>query len=379
MVAISSTEFISHLKVTCPTLLLDSNKAIANIDMMAAKARCSGVQFRPHFKTHQSAVIGEWFRERGVTGITVSSMAMAEYFANHGWEDIIVAINVNPMKIARINALASRIKLQLVVDHQEALDSLESQLTQDIGIFIKIDTAYHRTGVVWTDREKLFDLANQLLKSQHMQFRGILTHAGHSYAADSIDQIKSIYHQTVERTNAVKQLFMTAGFLQCDISVGDTPTCSVVEQFEGVDEIRPGNFVFYDLVQHSLNVCKPDQIAVVIACPVIGIYPTRQEVVVHGGAVHFSKDVLKTNINKTIYGILANWENHHWSGLNQHIYVEKLSQEHGIVHMPSPEINDIHIGDLLLFYPVHSCLTANLFPHYLTIDGLSISHFQSNG
>jgi len=46
-----------------PTLLLDEAAARRNIRFMAEKATRLGLVFRPHFKTHQSAVIGEWFRD----------------------------------------------------------------------------------------------------------------------------------------------------------------------------------------------------------------------------------------------------------------------------------------------------------------------------
>ena len=49
-----------------PTLLLDENTARANIQRMARKALSAGVQFRPHFKTHQSITIGSWFAEEGI-------------------------------------------------------------------------------------------------------------------------------------------------------------------------------------------------------------------------------------------------------------------------------------------------------------------------
>ena len=55
-----------------PTMLLDERRVRANIARMAQRARDNGVRFRPHFKTHQSAQIGAWFREEGVTAITVS-------------------------------------------------------------------------------------------------------------------------------------------------------------------------------------------------------------------------------------------------------------------------------------------------------------------
>jgi len=58
--------------ITRPTLVVDEGRVRRNIARMATKARASGVRFRPHFKTHQSAAIGAWFREEGVTAITAS-------------------------------------------------------------------------------------------------------------------------------------------------------------------------------------------------------------------------------------------------------------------------------------------------------------------
>jgi len=58
---------------------------------MAARARQFGLHFRPHFKTHQAAALGDLFRAEDVTSITVSSLHMARYFARNGWRDITIA------------------------------------------------------------------------------------------------------------------------------------------------------------------------------------------------------------------------------------------------------------------------------------------------
>ena len=73
---------------------------------MAGKAHANRLVFRPHFKTHQSHLIGQWFREEGVTKITASSLSMAAYFAEDGWDDITVAFPVNIREMDTINELA---------------------------------------------------------------------------------------------------------------------------------------------------------------------------------------------------------------------------------------------------------------------------------
>ncbi|MFN8417960.1 MAG: hypothetical protein U0528_01745 [Anaerolineae bacterium] len=98
---------------------------------MAAKARANGVRFRPHFKTHQSADVGAWFRDEGVSAITASSLRMASYFADHGWSDITVGVPVNIREIDLINALAARIELGVLVDSLESVTSIRTCASAD--------------------------------------------------------------------------------------------------------------------------------------------------------------------------------------------------------------------------------------------------------
>ncbi|MCD6346711.1 MAG: alanine racemase, partial [Bacteroidales bacterium] len=99
------------LEISVPTLLIDEEKVKRNINRMLAKARDHACTLRPHFKTHQSVEIGEWFRDKGVEKITVSSFDMALKFASAGWNDITVAFPVNILEISKINIIASTIDL----------------------------------------------------------------------------------------------------------------------------------------------------------------------------------------------------------------------------------------------------------------------------
>ena len=93
------------LSLPRPTLLVDRKRALRNIERMAAKAKAARVRFRPHFKTHQSAEVGLWFRDFGIDAITVSSLEMAAYFARNGWTDITVAFPVNILELDRIGKM----------------------------------------------------------------------------------------------------------------------------------------------------------------------------------------------------------------------------------------------------------------------------------
>ncbi len=349
-----------------PTLLLDKEKVIANIKMMSKKAKRLNLSFRPHFKTHQSKTIASWFRNEGVDKITVSSLKMAEYFSLYGWEDITVAFPVNLHEINKINKLAKKIKLNLLVEAPESVNFLIKNLKYHINIFIKIDVGYNRTGIEADNFlfiKKLIDIINT---SGKMSFKGFLTHAGQSYDLIGKEQILSLQKNILKKIANLRANFSDKDLI---VSVGDTPTCSIAEDFTGINEIRPGNFVFYDLKQVRIGSCNLKQIAVAMAVPVVAKHKKRNEIIVYGGAVHFSKDYILDKNNNPEYGLLAGFNGNKWTIIKKEFYLKSLSQEHGIVKVDNEFFKKIDIGDVLIILPIHSCLTANLMKQYHTLSG----------
>ncbi|WP_372753028.1 alanine racemase [Labilibaculum sp.] len=360
-----------------PTLLLDKQKCLTNIDSMLAKAQRSSTRLRPHFKTHQSAKVGEWFRERGVEAICVSSLKMAEYFANNGWKDITVAIPVNVREIDLINELASLIQLNLLVESREAILFLQSELRHSINVFIKVDTGYQRCGIPAEATGSLRLLVNLMKESDKIHCKGFLMHAGHNYKAVDQEQIHKNHSKALLDLNELKDVFRK-DIPGIEVSLGDTPACSISEEFYGIDEIRPGNFVFYDLMQYVLGTCDENQIAVVMACPVIARNIDRNELVIQGGGVHFSKEFLEADDEGTkLYGSIVRITENGWSEILGGGFLASLSQEHGIIRCSDELFDEFVIGDLVGIVPVHSCMTANLMRGFLTIDGEWIETMNS--
>lgn len=335
---------------------------------MSRKAKDLHLNFRPHFKTHQSAEIGEWFREAGVQCITVSSLTMANYFADAGWDDITIAFSVNIPEIPEINELAGRIKLNVLIENTEGLQALQEKITWHTGVFIKIDTGYNRTGIE-ANRTPLIDhLLEGIQKSPLLQFKGFLSHTGHAYQANSTHDVFSRHFDALLKMKALKTRYQNE-WPELIISLGDTPSCSICDNFDGVDEIRPGNFVFYDLMQYKLGVCQLSDIAVRMVCPVISVHPSRNEVVIYGGAIHFAKDSIVNLDGKLLYGRVVVNEDETKILLDEKNYLHALSQEHGILKVNPRELHFFKPGELIEIIPVHSCLTANLMKEYMTSEG----------
>lgn len=361
------------MQVKKPTIFLNEKKVRNNIEKMIEKAERNEVFFRPHFKTHQSADIGKWFKDLGVTAITVSSVGMAEYFAENGWRDITIAFAVNILQIEEINKLAEKIILGLLVESQETVDFLKENINSKVNIWIKIDTDYNRTGIHWDNEPLLSSIIRDIKKSENLDFAGLLTHSGHTYHTKSKCEIEEVFADTVIKLKDIQERLFLQGFAHIKLSIGDTPSCNVVDDFTGVDEIRPGNFVFCDIMQLKLGSCKEEDIAIAVACPIVAKYSERKTIVVYGGAIHLSKEhIIMENGNKS-FGLVALQESNGWGKTLEDTYVSSVSQEHGIIKTTDEIISKLKIGDLLFILPIHSCLTSNLHRKYITLDGQEIN------
>jgi D-serine deaminase-like pyridoxal phosphate-dependent protein len=354
-----------------PIPIVDKWRTMNNIKSMVTKTRASGITLRPHFKTHISAAIGEWFREFDVSSITVSSVDMAEYFAEHTWNDIMICIPANVHEITKMNALAKSLTLHLVVDSLETLRQLGGRMTQAVNLWIEIDVGHERTGIPSLQDVEIVNLAHTIQSFSRLEFTGIATHAGHSYHAQSIAELQSIYYDQVRQMTHVKDALSAAGFSNLEVSVGDTPTCSIMDTFgPPITDIRPGTFVFYDLRQMTLGACTEDDIAMTVACPVISKHPERNELIIYGGSASLSKEMLTLQSGDVIYGLIAipDAQTGRTAAIPG-VYVSSLSQEHGTIKGPPSFINHINIGDTLLVLPIHACMTTQFHRAYRTLNG----------
>jgi D-serine deaminase-like pyridoxal phosphate-dependent protein len=351
-----------------PTMVLDESRAKRNIERMVSKARENAVDLRPHFKTHQSATIGEWFRDKGIESITVSSVDMADYFIAHDWRDVTIAFPFNLRQTRRLKDIAGKAKVNILVESIDVVLGLDEAMNRGIDVWLKIDTGYHRTGIAWDDNAGITGLAQAILKSDHLRLIGLLTHAGHTYGSSSPAKIEAIYQQTLARLKEVQNNVRRLG-AEVAISVGDTPGCSVVDDLGDVDEIRPGNFVFYDMSQVAFGSCLEEDVAVAVACPIVAKHEHRNQIVLYGGATHLSKESQPGPNGRPVFGKIASPASRGWSATYEGNYVVSLSQEHGIVQADATLFDKAQVGGILMVIPVHSCLTANLLGRYLTLDG----------
>ncbi len=344
---------LTALGIVRPTLLVDRRRAQANLAHFAERARHAGVRLRPHVKTHQSPPIAAWQRAAGAPAITVSSLEMASYFADHGWDDITLALLANPRDGEAIATLARRVTLGVIVDRPEVALALAGPLR----VWIEVDVGHGRTGIPWEAVTALRATHAAIAAAPGLAFAGLLTHAGQSYAGHA----SAVFAAARERMQRARQTIGGAG----EISVGDTPGCFGEPDWRGVDEVRPGNYVFCDLMQVHAGVCPASRLACAVACPVLATYADR--VVIHGGAVHLAKERLE-DARGAWYGELMTLDDAGFGALQRDRRVTGLAQEHGVIAGRGLD-DQLAPGDVVLVAPVHSCLTCEQFAVYRTLDG----------
>lgn len=353
-----------------PILHLNENICKTNIHRMAEKAQSQGLAFKPHMKTHQSEEIGEWIRDAGAEGITVSSVKMARYFTDAGWNNIIIAFPSYPGQVNAIDELAANTNLTLLVNNKEVITALEQTLTSPVKAYIEIDTGSDRTGLSVNQKPEIAELINEIKSIQKLKWIGFYSHPGHSYGARSTGEIQKVFSSVKDQFEELRGAFGSSHD-SLEVCVGDTPCCSVGTSFEDIDAISPGNFVFYDLMQAHIGSCEVSDIAVAMECPVVDKYPGRNEIAIHGGAVHFSKEIQQQD-DVSHYGLAAQWINDHWEIRNSKAHIKALSQEHGILSYAGDVAEDFKVGDSITVLPIHSCLTANLMQQYDLTNGSTI-------
>ncbi len=357
-----------------PVLLVNEALARQHIQRMVAKTQAAGLELVPHFKTHQSRQIGRWFAEAGIKHINVSSVAMAQYFAEDGWQQITIAFPFNIRETKEVADLAARVALSLLVTDPQHIKVLADQVEVFTRVYIEIDTGGKRSGVAADDYHLISELIAAIKQSQH-RFAGFYSHFGHTYQAHDRQQIQDIFKRSAHILFDLQQRF---AYASPQLAAGDTPGASAVDDFGALNSLHPGNFVFYDLMQVAIGSCSLNDIAVALACPVVGKNADRQEIILYGGAVHLSKEqILWPELNKTVYGLPATLTSNGWSAPWPGCSLKAISQEHGVLQVTQQQFDNIRIGDVIAILPVHSCLTADAMAGYRTLAGERLDHFKA--
>ena len=362
------------MDLNTPALILDLAVLERNCAAMAKRAARHGVRLRPHLKTAKSAEAAAVATRGQFGGVTVSTVAEAAYFAAHHYRDLTYGVGIAPQKIPVLAEIQRKYDatITLIADTVAAVTAAAESAGKEQSLFpvlVEIDTGGGRGGVA-PDGPELIAVAEAIARSKSLRLAGVLTHAGHSYHAHSIEEIRRIAEQ--ERSGTVRAANrITVAGLPCEtVSVGSTPTMVYAEQLDGVTEMRPGVYTFFDLDQVGLGVCTEDDIAMSVLATVIGHNRRRERILIDAGALALSKDLSASEFTQNVgYGLIRAVPGAVLPPVR--LYVAEVHQEHGSIAAAGGDLpwDSLPIGAKVRVLPNHACLTAAPFDRYYVDRG----------
>lgn len=355
--------------LTTPCLVLERGKLARNLAHMAATAAIKGVRFRPHLKTAKSADIGRLAAPPPEGAITVSTLREAEYFAHHGWRDILYAVGLGPGKLPRAAALARQgVDLAVFVDHPATARALRDCAERERVSFralIEIDCGDHRGGLP-PDSAEVIHVAREL----GPLFAGVATHGGFSYGERDVAGFSRVAALEAGALRAAAAFLHGAGYPSAMLSLGSSPTALAAADLTGITELRAGVYMFWDCYQAGIGACRYEDIALSVLAEVIGRPAHRpNEFLIDAGAFALSKDAATAALppeKNAGFGFVCDLDGRLLPGLR----VKKTWQEHGLVVSDTPLASDAFpIGSRVRILPNHACPTAAAHDRYHVVNG----------
>ncbi len=377
--------FIDDLPTPC--LLIERARIDANLEQMQARATANRVTLRPHTKTHKTVAIARHQRGVGAQGLTVAKVGEAEVFVEAGFDDVRLAYAVvGRDKHDRIAALLDRARISFCVDTMEAgrqASAIYAAHNKQADVLVEIDAGYGRCGLRWDDPH-LPEFAQKIAALPGLNLVGILTHEGNAYHGPHEGETKDaalrrVMAEARDRMLEAAARLHTAGVPGAtpdafEISIGSTPSMSVFENREHqgfrITEIRPGNYVFHDMIQVGLGVTTLRHCALTVLTTVISKHRDRagrERLFLDAGKKVFTSD---TGAFTDGYGAIL--YNATEMVPHPHARLTGLSEEHGWVQVRGGATYSV--GDRLRVVPNHACVVVNTQDATYLVDGEEVVH-----
>src|SRR5688572_6685277 len=225
-----------------PALVVDLDIMERNLSRMSDYARAHALRLRPHTKTHKIPALGSKQLAEGAAGLTVAKVSEAEVMLASGVEDLLIAYPIfGAEKMRRLVEVARKTRVTVSVDSIDAARPISEAATAagvSVGLLAEVDAGLHRVGV---QPESFVGLLKELAPLTGVDLRGMAFYPGHikDQSLAPLTALSSLIQSLIEE--AAK-----AGFALPIVSGGSTPTMWHSHAVAGMNEIRPGTYIFND-------------------------------------------------------------------------------------------------------------------------------------
>jgi D-serine deaminase-like pyridoxal phosphate-dependent protein len=356
---------ITELRTPC--VLVDRPRVERNLQRMQAAATGAGRRLRPHAKTHKSVELARRQIDGGAVGICCAKLGEAEVFAAAGIADIRLPYPLNPVNAERVIELLDRTRLSFIVDDLEVAQGWSDAMVREgrtVEVLVKVDVGFHRCGID-PARAEAAEMVARVAGLPGLRFRGLLSHAGHGYGAASEAEVQAIAGREAETLARLRADIEALGVEVEEVSVGATPTVRYSVRADGVTELRPGNYVYFDRTQVMLGAAGWDDCALTVLARVVS-RPARERIILDSGSKTLTNDLARGFTPAPGYGaVLASIDG--TQAPDAGLLVERLSEEHANVR--AGDGSGRAVGALVRIVPNHSCVVSNLVDAVWLVDG----------
>ena len=316
-----------------------------------------------------------------------------------------------------------------MIDHPTQMPALAQfcKVTDwPIGVFVKVDTGYHRAGVqALPDDNLTFCNVLRLLFSKEyrdaVRLSGLYSHAGHSYSKSStpdcmellVDEMEGLIGAARFVADVAEEMRRDCKDLELTLSVGATPTVSTIAHHgrehdyqDGLQltinalkedlakilpkaslEVHAGCYPFLD-VQQIATKAGPSpsstlfntlsDVGITILAEINSLYSDRkpQEAMIAAGTLAIGREPCQSYSG---WGIVSTWG----LGMTEAVagysgwIVGRVSQEHGMLEF-MPKVQGITesvaspmslvVGAKVRVWPNHACIAGAGFDYYVVVD-----------
>ncbi|HUS06686.1 MAG TPA: alanine racemase [Bryobacteraceae bacterium] len=329
-----------------PAIVVDLDVMERNLHRMAGYTREHGLRLRPHTKTHKIPEIARQQLDLGAAGLTVAKVGEAEVMLESSPADLLVEYPiVGAAKLGRLAAVAGQASVTVAVDSVAAADQLSAAARAagvQFGVLAEADVGLGRVGVAPADVPAF---ARQLARMPNLVFHGISFFPGHISGVKEDDgRAMDVLSSVIEDMIAG---LAKAGLTARVISGGNTPTAYHSHRLAGLNEIRPGTYVFNDRNTEVCGGCTIEDCAASVLVTVVSTaVPGRA--IIDGGSKTFSSDPYQGP--EPSFGHVMEAPEARF---------ERMNEEHGFLAIDRAG-RRFTVGERIRVIPNHVCPTVNL-------------------
>ena len=340
-----------------PALVVDLDVMENNLSRMADYCRRHNLHLRPHTKTHKIPELAHKQIESGASGITVAKLDEAEVMINAGLTDVLIAYPiVGPTKTQRLARIAERATITISLDSEDAARGISAAVSErgtNVRVLVELDIGFGRCGIA--NETEALNLAQTISSLPGLTFQGLMFFPG-QFGVEP-EKRSELRKQVNAQLDRCVEAFERARVPVKTVSGGSTPSRYESDLFHGVNEVRPGTYIFNDrntvgVSAAQLNECALSILVTVVSTSVGG------HAVIDGGSKTFSSDRYQAEHGRG-FGLIKE---------DPAAEIERLSEEHGHVNIERSD-RRYRVGDRLMVIPNHVCSTVNMHDEIYGVRG----------